>query len=114
MKNAKNQVVMKKNEIARVKTATSAFTARRSSKPKKSTALMVEAMEPASVSRRVFYMTQKSDLYARSSESTYIVIDGVPHKRVNGKYVALVAKKTNVTPETEMYNQLLELAGLKK
>ncbi len=114
MKSTKNQVVMKKNEIARAKTATSAVTARRSSKPKKGAAKMVEAMEPASVSRRVFYMSQKSDLFARSSEPTYIVIDGVPHKRVDGKYVALVAKKSNVTPETEMYTQLLELAGLKK
>jgi len=32
MKSTKNQVVMKKNEIARAKTATSAVTARRSSR----------------------------------------------------------------------------------
>lgn len=113
MKNAKNQVVMTKTEISRAKTATTATTARRSSKPKRSTAKMVEAMEPASVSRRVFYIAQKSDLYARTTEPTYIVINGVPHKRVDGKYVALTAKPSNPELESLMYQQLVKLAGLK-
>lgn len=72
---------------------------------------MVEAMEPASVARRVFFISRKSDVYSSLSESKYIVIDGVPHKRVGTGYVPLTPKKGCVTPENVMLAQLSKLAG---
>lgn len=111
-KSAKNQVVMSKNEVARAKKIGSAYSSRRSSKPKFGTASVVEALDPMFDTRRAFYMHVKSDLYSPLAEPTYIVIDNVPHKRVGGKYVALKPKSTNISPEIEMYKQLLKLAGL--
>jgi hypothetical protein len=72
---------------------------------------MVEAMEPASVSRKMFFIGRKSDIYSKLAETKYIVIDGVPHKRVGNGYVPLTAKSSNVTPESVMLKQLEELAA---
>ena len=110
-KSSKNQVVMSVTEKSRAKRMSSPVSSRRSSKPRKSSAFMVEAMEPASVARRVFFIGRKSDINSTLSETKYIVIDGVPHKRVGSGYVALTPKKGCVTPENVMLGQLNKLAG---
>lgn len=83
--------ILTPSESKRVKTATSAFASRRSSKPSRTVTDMAEVLLLGQDSKRVFIQDQKSDLFGMMSRPNYTVINGVPHKIKNGRYVSMTA-----------------------
>ncbi len=88
-------------ESKRARTATSAYSARRSSKPVRSVTPMANVLITAQDSKRVFILHQKSDVTGSMSNPNYTVIDGVPHKIKDGHYVPL--KSTFECPPELLY-----------
>lgn len=110
--------ILSRAERNRARIATSATTARRSSKPvKQSQSTVATSINFATTSpAKVFYLGRKSDFIASCSPSTppkFVTINGVPHKRKEGKYVALkLQSSTEPLVSTEpfvadMYQMLL-------
>lgn len=81
-----------RSESNRAKTASSAYSARRSSKPQRSITDMSEVLLLGQESRRVFIQDQKSDVFGMMSRPNVTMIGGVPHKIFNGRYKPLVAR----------------------
>lgn len=116
-----DRFMLSRAERNRARTATSAYSARRSSKPKKalqstvSAAMHFAATDPA----RVMYIGRKSDFIASASPAEpvkIVMLNDVPHKKVDGKYVALTLKSStepiassNPT-DIDMFQLLLLLA----
>ena len=91
---------------------TSPVSERRSSKPKKGVATNYSMLEWSFSNslRREFHLGLKSDLYSPLAEKEYVVVNGVPCKRVDGRYVELTPKQSTLDGVTEMYQLLLLLA----
>ena len=85
---------------------------RRSSKPQKSVTTGEQMFHWVfnNTPAKIFHVGLKSDLYSPMAEKEYIVVDGVPCKRVDGRYVPLTMKSTTEPMVTEMYQYLLLLA----
>lgn len=84
--------ILTASETKRSRTATSAYSSRRSSKPVHEVTDMAEVLLIGQNSRRVFIPDQKSDLFGAMSRPSITMIGGVPHKVKHGRYVALSAK----------------------
>ena len=115
-----DRFMLSRAERNRARTATSATTARRSSKPKKAVQSTVDASMhfAATDAARVFYLGRKSDFIASASPAEpvkIVMINDIPHVKKDGRYVPMVMKKSSeplVSAEpgvAEMY-QLFMLA----
>ena len=112
--------ILSRAERQSFRSRTSAYSARRSSKPKKgvestaSAAMHFAAVDP----KRVMYLGRKSDFVASASANVYpkhVMINDIPHVRRDGTYVPMTMKSSTeklVSAEfgvAEMY-QLFMLA----
>ena len=112
--------ILSRAEKQSARSRTSAYSARRSSKPKKGVQSTVSAAMhfAATTPQRVMYIGRKSDFVASASPATpskFVMINDIPHVRKNGQYVPMTMKKSTeslVSAEpgvAEMY-QLFMLA----
>lgn len=118
---AENQCfILSRAERKRAKSRTSAYSARRASKPVKSEQTTVSAAMhfAATDAARVFHIGRKSDFIASASPADprkIVMINDIPHVKKGGRYVPMVMKKSTeklVSAEpgvAEMY-QLFMLA----